>query len=194
MAEFNQDDQLTELVAVLSEAVSALLKERGYVRFSKPPVIQKQEIIEYRGRMRVFGLEKFEGPTYISAVNYYLTSRDMDEDKALGALVVFIEQKYLPFLLQSLRYPRVDELSKDAMLDACGALANLIAGRFKSEMKKAGFPALEMSTFSNHRDSAASGVAFHPQQRAKYELNFYIGGQKRLVVELTMGEIPVNGH
>lgn len=194
MPESNPADQLLLLAETLAQGVSSLLKERAYIRLSHPPRIVKQEVIEYRGRMRVFGVEKFDDPTCISAVNYYLNSEDMRSNRPVGALIVFVEQGYLAYLLKAMRYPQVNESLSRAVLDGCGALANLIAGRFKSDMRKMGLASLEMSTFYNYLDKAPDGIAFDPRQRTKYEVNCQINGEKRLVVELTMGTIPSDGE
>jgi len=115
----------------------------------------------------------------------------MKRNKVWGALVVYVEEIMVPEMLKTLKYPEVDVLKEDRLKDACGTLANLIAGGFKNEMKALGFPDMEMSHFTNYRNSALVGVDFYKNQAHKYVLDFMFGGVKRLVLELTMGPIPI---
>jgi len=190
MPPVRQEEQLRTLVDALIEGVTGLFMERSEIAFSRPPEVVLQDIVEYKGRMRVFGLEKFNTPIYVSTVNYYLNEKDMAGARAHGALAVFVEQEYIADLLKLLRYPEIDDTEEDAMLDACGTLANIIAGRFKTEMMKLGLIKLEMSAFSNYRNSAPNGVAFNFKQRKKYEVSFFIKDKKRVILELTMGPVP----
>ena len=111
--------------------------------------------------------------------------KDLAKKKTLGALVVYVEEDYVADLLRMLKYPQVDLNNDDALKDACGTLANIIAGRFKSEMIAHGFAALVMSPFTNYRNSALEGVAFYPKQLDKYEINVHIVDKKRLILSKT---------
>jgi hypothetical protein len=81
--------------------------------------------------------------------------------------------------------PEEDEELKDAT----GTLLNVIAGQFKIDIVEIGYT-VEMSHFSNYRNSALRGVDFNPKQTDKYEISFDVDNQKRLVFELSMGEYP----
>ena len=140
--------------------------------------------------MRAEGMEKFNNPTYVASLNYYRDTKSMDARKAIGALIVYVEQEYVATIMKLLQYPKVDDENEEALKDSCGALCNIIGGRFKSEVSRAGYVELEMSPFSSYRNSIPHGVAFCYNEYDKYEVIFFIDKAKRLVVEMTMGAIP----
>ena len=187
----HENRNLERFAGLLETGVTNLFFERGELNFSAPIAKEKKKIIDSDGRMRADGMEKFSNePTYVSAVNYYANGKDLERDKALGTLVVYVEQEYLPQLMKLLKYPPIDDESEDAMLDSCGTLANIIAGRFKSEVSQAGFIELEMSHFMNYRNHSFNGVNFPSTEYHLYELTCLLDGKKRLVMEMTMGTVP----
>jgi len=186
-----QNSELDKFGEMLERSLIALFQERGELMFSSSPEKQKRQIIEYDGKMRADGMEKFDNePTYVSAVNFYASEKDMEKKKTLGALIVYVEQAYLPKLMRLLKYPPVDEESEDAMKDSCGTLCNIISGRFKSEIVSAGYIELEMSHFKNFRNSSFEGIDFCYAEYDLIELACNIDKGKRLVIEMTMGAIP----
>ncbi len=175
----------------LAEVVKKILKNTGRVNLSSNPFLERKSIVEFMGRMRIFGMEKFDNPTYIAVVNYYADRQNLEQKKALGALVCYVEQDYVARLVRLLQYPRLeDDEDEEALKDASGTLCNLFAGQFKSEISKLGYIELQMSAFESFRNSSESGVAFCSGQTEKYEISFEIEGFKRLVVDLTMGAVP----
>lgn len=186
-----QNADLEKFAVFLKEGTIALFMERGELSFSKPPVMERKTIIEYQGRMRADGMEKFDNqPTYVSCVNFYASNMDMQKKKTLGAMIVYVQQTYLSKLMRMLQYPTVDEDDEKAMLDSCGTLSNIVAGRFKSEVSKAGYVELEMSHFSNYRNSALDGVSFSPSEYDKFEIKFDLENATRLILEVSMGAVP----
>jgi len=186
-----QNPDLEKFAELMVRGVTDLFQERGNIAFSSRPVLEKQEIIEYEGRMRVDGMDKFDNePTYVSAINYYINSKAMEKHDAVGAVVVYVKQEYLAGIMKKLQYPPFDDDSDDELRDSCGTLCNIIAGRVKSEFVKAGYIELEMSHFINFRNSAFDGVEFCSSEYDKYEAMFELDGKKKLVVELSLGIIP----
>ena len=186
-----QNSELDKFAELLNQGVVALFKERGEIKFTSDPVMERKRLIEFDGRMRADGMEKFENePTYVSAVNFYANEKDMEKGKTLGALIIYVEQTYIAKLMKMLRYPPIDDESDDAMRDSCGTLCNIVSGRFKSEISSAGYIELEMSHFMNYRNSAFSGVNFCYNEYDKYIIDFEIDKKKRLVIEMTMGAVP----
>lgn len=175
---------------ILTKSVEAMFIERNSIHFSKDPELQKKLIIEYGGLMRADGMEKYNEPTFISYINYYLNAKDMEKNKAIGAIVVYIEQSYVTGLLKLLRYPLADDEDLDALADCCGTLCNIIAGAFKTEISKEGYLELEMSHFTSYRNRAVVGVPFHFNEREKMELSFFLQNKKRLMIDMTMGIVP----
>lgn len=184
------EGQLAVLAGALRQGITKLLKERTEGQLPVKSKIEEKNIIEFMRKMRVDSIDKFTQPAFVSTVNYYANDQEMAKKKALGALVIYVEEDYVPVLLRTLKYPQVDYKQDDALKDACGTLANLIAGRFKNEMLALGFLDLEMSHFTNYRKSAMLGVDFDNRQTKKFEITFFIHDAKRLIVELTMGQVP----
>ena len=189
MANNIKEDQLNNLAVILAGSIIKLFESRG-VRFSARPKFEKKPIVEFMRRMRIFGMEKFDNPTYISIVNFYLNTKQMKQRAVWGLVAIYIEQDYMEKLLRDLQYPVVDSEDVEDMKDACGAVCNIIAGQFRAEILDLGFANLEMSHFSSYLNNAQSGVEFYNNVREKFEIGFFIKGEKRLVAELTMGPIP----
>ncbi len=186
-----KNKELDKFADLLEQGTVALFKERGDLRFSSDPVKSKRRIIEFEGKMRADGMEKFDNePTYVSAVNFYASERDMEKKKTLGALVVYVEQSYIAKMMKLLKYPPIDDESDAAMQDSCGTLCNIISGRFKSEISSAGYIELEMSHFMNYRNSAFAGVDFCFNEFDMCEISFNLDNVKRLVIDMTMGAVP----
>ena len=186
-----KNKDLEKFADILIKGINALFMERGEISFSKSAEKQLNPIIEYQGKIQADGMEKFKNEaTYVSAVNYYLNAADMAKNKAVGALVVYVEQAYMPKIMKLLKYPPVDDENENALLDSCGTLCNILAGRFKSEIVSAGYIELEMSHFSTFRNSAVPGVNFCFDEFDLYTINFSLEGQKRMVIDMTMGVVP----
>lgn len=186
-----ENKELEKIADLLAEGTKALCQERGDIQFSGAPKKKRKRIIEYNGRMRADGMEKFHNQaTYVSCVNFYLNEKDLNNEKSIGSLVVYVEQSFIADLMRMLRYPAINDESEQAMLDSCGTLCNIIAGRFKTEISTAGYIELEMSHFSNYRNSAFDGVDFCFNEYDLYTIEFYIKDVKRLALDLTMGTLP----
>lgn len=184
-----KEDQLYNLAVILSGSIRKLFEGRG-LRFSSIPSIKKRPIVEFMHRMRVFGMEKFNNPAFVATINYYLNTKEMNKKAVWGLIAIYIEQDYLDKMIDNLQYPNVDEENIEDMKDACGAICNLIGGQFRIDLVNLGYANLEMSHFTSYRNSSDRGVDFYNKVREKYEINFYIKGEKRLVAEITMGPIP----
>ena len=185
-----KNPELKNFADLLCQTVTQLFIDRGDIKFSKEPEIVKKDIIEYQGKMRADGMEKFNSPTYVSTLNYYVNAKDMENNKALGALVVYIEQSFMAILMKKLKYPTVDDENEEALKDSCGTLCNIIGGAFKSAISQKGYRELEMSHFLTYRNTASKGVDFCFSEYDKYELSFVIDNEKRMVLEVSMGIVP----
>lgn len=190
MAKVDNTEELLTLALLLATVIKNICKERGGLRLSQEPIIEKRDIIEFRQRMRIFSEEKFDLTTVVSKINFYTNEKDMQKHNALGVIVIFLEKEYVPEFMQLMKYPDIEEEEEDAILDACGTFCNLIAGRFKTEIVKRGYADLFMSHFSNYLNTAYEGVEFSNEQVEKYMVSFYISGIKRIVVEMTMDTLP----
>jgi len=186
-----RNPDLEKLADILRQSVVALFKERGEINFSEQPRMERKQIIEYEGKIRANGIERFDGEvTYVSAVNFYASTADLEKKKTLGVLIVYVEQAFLPRLMKLLQYPPVDDENEQAMLDSIGTLCNIVSGRFKSEIKAGGHIDLEMSHFINYRNNAVVGIDFCKNEYEYYEIDCFIDGQKRVCFDMSMGIIP----
>lgn len=189
MAERNKE--LEKFATLLIKGVEDLFAERSDVKFTKEAEKIKGNIVEYNGKMQADGMEKFMNePTYVSAINFYLNAADMAKKKAVGAFIVYVEQAYMAKIMKFLKYPPVDDESENALLDSCGTLCNILAGRFKSEIAKNGYIELEMSPFSTFRNSAVPGVDFCFAEYEYYTINFFLENDKHMVIDMTIGVVP----
>lgn len=187
-----KNKDLEKFANLLIKGMDGLFMERGEIKFTKPPEKVLGAIIEYNGKMQADGMEKYNNEAaYVSTVNYYLNAADMAKQKAVGALIVYVEQTYMPKLMKLLKYPPVDDESENALLDSCGTLCNILAGRFKSEIAAAGYVELEMSHFSTFRNRAVPGVDFCFSEYDFYTINFFIENEKHLVIDMSMGIVPM---
>lgn len=188
MQEINDD--LHKLATALTKLIVKFFKENAAVEFSNKPQLKREFIREFNKKMRIYGVEKFSAPTFVSTVNYYKNLEDLQNSRPLGVLIVYIIQDYVSSLLKSFNYPDIDDSDDNALKDACGTLCNVIAGRFKAEISSMGFIELEMSHFTNYLNTSLRGVDYCVDQPEKYEITFEIYRQKKLVVEMSMGAIP----
>jgi hypothetical protein len=187
-------DNLKSLALILGHCVRKMILDKGEYDLSRDPVLRLKPVISFHQRMRVDGMEKFNARTVFSAVKFYTDTENLERDKPLGALIVFIQVDEIARLMWSFDYPRIDEDDDAAILDACGTLTNLIAGYFLKHIQDLGGRPLQMSHFESHINTAVNGIAFASDEKQKYEVDFWIKGAKRLVAELTMGPVPpVNG-
>ncbi len=186
-----KNKDLEKFADILIKGTAGLFMERGEIQFTKPPEKTAVQIVEYQGKMRADGMEKFNNqPTYVSSLNYYLNAAEMAKKKTLGALIIYVQQPYMPRLMKLLQYPQIDDEDENAMLDSCGTLCNILGGRFKSEILSAGYVDLEMSHFITSRNSAVPGVDFCQSEFDAYAVAFNIENEKRLVLEMSMGVVP----
>jgi len=175
---------------LLAEVVKRILDRKAHIYLSEVAAFKLKPITEFKRRMRVSSLEKFEDSTYISTVNFYSSEKDLDNKKAVGTLVIYIEEPYVVELLKKLDYPIEDEDSQPELADACGTVCNLIAGNFKSGLTQLGYIELAMSHFSSYRNEILNGVEYPADQKELYEISFEIRKRRRIVAELVMGDVP----
>jgi hypothetical protein len=186
-----ENPELEQFATILEKSVVALFSERNTEIKVKVLAKTGKKIVEYEGRMRADGMEKFSNEaTYVSAINYFVNKAEMTKKKTLGTIIVYVEQSFMARMMKLLQYPPVDDENEDALQDSCGTLCNIIAGRYKSEISKAGYIELEMSHFVTYRNNAVSGLTFCLTEFEKYEILFEMEGAKRLAVEITMGVVP----
>lgn len=170
--------------------VESSLQKMGNLTFTQPPEFSERKIIEYHSRMRVFGMEIFNGPCYISYVNFYLSESHVKAKNPIAAFVFYVEEENAAKIFKALGYKGFNEHEETTMLDTCGELCNMLAGNFKKEIAQLGYQDLVMSAPVSHYNSVPDGVDFHYDQYVKFETSFYLWKQKLLAIDVTMGLIP----
>ena len=190
----DDNEQLDELyiqTLMLSRVIRRILLKKAEIKISRNPTYILKPVTEFMNRLRVSSIEKFEEKTYISTINFYKNSEDLEKHDAAGALIIYVSESYLVKLIKELNYPEVDEDDSEAMVDAIGTFCNLIAGNFKAGLTQLGYVELVMSHFSGYENDILAGVEFSPDQMQMYEVQFEIDGEKRIVAELSMSSIPM---
>ncbi len=183
-------DGLYTMAEVLAWAVKKMLLLKGDIHLSREPFIRERPVVQFHQRMRVDGLEKFSARTVFSSIVFFKDKHQMDVEHAVGAMVVYIPVDYIAKLMWLMEYGRIDEDEDDVVLDACGTITNLIGGYFVKELSGQGFIFLEMSHFESFINTAVNGINFSPDQESKFEIEFFIRNEKKIVAELTMGKLP----
>jgi hypothetical protein len=183
-------DELTLQAMMLSEVVKRILRVKGDIELSSPPRMSKKNIVEFMKRMRISGLSKFEEKTLLSSVNFYANELDAENHRALGAIIIYIEENYSSKLFRDLDYPLFDSDDTESLLDACGSFCNVVAGNFKAGLTQLGYKELYMSHFSTFENEVINGIEYDPTQTQVYEIIFDIKEEKRIVIDLTMGLVP----
>lgn len=175
---------------MLVEVIKRILDRKASIFNTRVVDFNLKPIVEFKNRMRVSSLDKFDGITYVSVVYFFLNEDLQKENKPVGTLVIYMEDEYLEELLRKLDYPKIDVDDQDAVEDACGTICNLIAGNFKSGLTQLGYQELMMSHFRSFRTEVVNGVEYDFTQKQKYEIGFEVRDHRRIVVELVMGKIP----
>ena len=183
------DQQLVS--KTLMGCVQEAFRTMAYLEFEDQPEFEKKEIIEYNSRMRAFGLDKFDGPCYVSAVYFYLNEKDHAAKRANGALAIFIEESVVQKLIHALGHRGVDEEDKTIALDTCGKFAAQVAAQFRTELRNFGYIDIVAAAPKTYVNDVPEGLDFNFDEVKYYELSFYLKKEKALVVNITMGPVPL---
>ncbi len=158
--------------------------------FTEAPSKEIKTLIEYDGKMRISGMEKFNGPTVISFVNFYLNDLDKKGGKACGAVVIYYENEMIPKLMKGFKGVSFDEDDENALKEVCGELASVLATNFKNELGRQGYLALLTSAPSSFINTVPGGISFSYDQYEKVEVNFSFWRKKAVVVDVTLTQVP----
>ena len=179
-----------QIVTMLMGVIEQALSKMSGIAPSEPAQTKEIELVEYEGRMRALGTEKFNAPAFISVVNYYLTPGDMERHKAKGALVLYLDFENAGKLLKGLGIAIPDDEDDMSMVNACGKLCDGWSSAFKKELVGLGYADLVMSSPCNYKNSVLEGVEYSADQKTKHECSFFYWKRKAIVVELTLAAIP----
>jgi len=187
-AENGFDSQV--LATTLMGVVGGAIEEMANTTFTKDPEFAQKDLIEYDGRMRADGMEKFNGPCYVAAISYYLSTKELKKHDACGAFVLYVNEEFAEKVMHALGHKHIEAEDEESVLDGVGELCNLLSGNFKSEISNLGYKDLSMSAPVKHRNTIPEGIEFSYDQYDKYECSFYLWNEKTIVVDITMAKIP----
>ncbi|MBF0485662.1 MAG: chemotaxis protein CheX [Candidatus Omnitrophica bacterium] len=184
--EFDKQVLNTTIIGVVSDTFEQMCR----VKYGAEPVVTEKEIIESDSRMRVFPMEKFNGPAYATAINYYLSQKDKDDGHVVGTLILFIKEDQAEKLLRAFNRSIKDSENEEVMLDICGEMCNIIAGKVKNGLTSRGYADLFLSAPIKKKNTVPEGLPFDYSLYTKQEIVFTFWGQKCIVVEACLGSIP----
>ncbi|MBF0619169.1 MAG: chemotaxis protein CheX [Candidatus Omnitrophica bacterium] len=187
--EFDIQALNTTIIGVVEETFGRLLK----VKFTSEPVAVQREIVEYNSRMRVFPMEKFNGPVYVSVINFYLSTPDLNAGKAIGTFVFFVKEDVADKLLKAFGVRLGESDNEDLLMDNCGEFCNILAGSIKNELANLGYVDLTLSAPSKYKSSIPEGVQFDYNLYQKQDISFSFWNQKCIAIEACMGQVPLKG-
>ena len=176
-----QDDSGEEVFTMalaLSAAIKKVFFEKSEQKFSAEPIIEKKLIVQFLNHMRIDAMEKFNTTTFLAVIHYYKDAVVMEKENPLGLIIVYIERTFVPEMLRLFKYPYIDYDNDDEVLDGIGAVTNLIAGFYKTELARLGYVDLEMSHFRSSINTVLDGVEYCKEQTHKYEISFEIDDKK----------------
>ncbi len=178
------------IATTLMGCVQETFDKMGRITFSQKPDFVAKEVIEYESRMRLFGLEKFNGPCYVGVINLYLNKKAYDVKESCGLIVLLVREDIAPELVKAMGNTGIDEEDEEIIMDSVGEFCNVVVGQFKSELRSFGYPDLTISAPAKYRNYAPDGADFPYSEYKYYEISFYIKKQKAIVVVVTMAPIP----
>ena len=186
----SQQEDLYLQAVCLTEVILRTFEHKGKLDVTSKPLPKIRPIVTANRRMSIMSLNKFSGTTYIGVINFFKDKTAAKAGIAIGALVIYVGERFIGDLFAQMGYPGLDENNDQELEDAVGTFCNIIAGKFKLALKQLNFIELEMTHFSTYQNQVKEGVLYDPKESRKYEITFEIDKQKALIVELTLGAVP----
>jgi len=174
-----------KLVAELLKAIiqSSVIDQYGIELSEETDVVQKQ-MMDYEGRMRTLGLDKFNGLCYLAAVSLYKSEASQEKQDAVGGLIVYVEDEVAERVFKALGQKA--NMDDESILNAAGAIAKNMAEGLNKQLSAKGFSSLVISEPVPARNDLSNGIPFHKSQYTYYEYDLHIWKQKAVVVALTL--------
>ncbi len=175
-------------------AVDSVFERMLHVKPGAEPVVAEKDIIEFESRMRLFPMEKFNGPCYIGVINYYLAEKDMNEGRAVGTFVFYIKEECAERLLKAFNRSIKDAEHEEILLDVVGEFAQIIAKDVKNDLADMGYADLLISSPQKYKNHVLDGAPFDYELYQKQEITFSFWGQKSVVLDVCMGHVPLKSR
>jgi hypothetical protein len=187
--EFDQEELASSVISV----VRSVFKSKCRADFYEEPVAVDKDIIEYSGKMRVFPMEKFNGPVFIGVVNYYLSEKDLKDDYPVGTFVLYIKEDIVENIFKACGRPVKDAESQETVLEVIGELSQALAQDLENEFQEQGYVPLVLSSPLKYKNTVPEGVFFDYRLFKKQEITFSFWHKPCVVVEACMGAVPQTG-
>lgn len=166
------------------------LQKTCQITLSQKPTFIKREIIEYDSKMRLLGLEKFNGPCYLSSINFYLDQQHFSDKICCGVVALFVEEAFAEIVAKSFGQKGLDCEDPEIIMDCSGEICNVIVGQFKNELRSFGYSNLVISAPIKAINDIPEGVDFPYGEDSYYELSFVVKGEKVMVAIIVLAPIP----
>jgi len=189
-----EEKETAVIATTLQGSVESLFAAMSKVPFSQDPEISEKDIIEYNSRMRVFGLEKFNGPCFVASCSFYLSEENLKNHAAHGTVVIYLEEDMSTQLLKTLGYKDFNENDEESVLNVCGEFCTALSEQFKNDLQKIGYKDFKISEPLKYKNSISEGVEFNYDQYKMHEISFFMWKQKVLVCDVTMAPIGAAGN
>lgn len=156
------------------------------VNMTSDPEFSIREIIEYRSRMRLSGMEKFNSPCYIAHIYIYESEETKTAKEVFGNFAVFVETEIAFKLFKTIGYGVKDEDDTGEMMDATGRLTQTIWDNLKQKLTALGYRSFVLGEVKLYQNDVPDGVDFRYSEREYYEAAFTLWKNKAVVVDLNL--------
>lgn len=174
------------LAAKLAECVESVFDQKCKTEFIGETEIVEKDLIEYNSHMRTFGLEKFNGPCYISSINFFKSDADLKKDRSLGAVILYIEESIASDLIKAIGQKGVDSENIDTIMSYTGEFCKAIVDQFMNHLNSQGYNNIVLSEPANYQDDIPGGVNFSFKESKFNELSFVLKKEPAIKVDLTI--------
>ncbi|MBF0217481.1 MAG: hypothetical protein HQL30_10860 [Candidatus Omnitrophica bacterium] len=184
------NENISKLMNALEETIVGLCKRK----LEAGAEASRCEIITWYRKMKLFVLEKFHKPTYVSVVNLYKSEREKASGSPFGIVITYVDKGTASSILNMMRLlPSTESMQvvdKESMrgfaVKGCGDLARSIAERVVAEMKGLGHEGLVMSDPENITEPKNVLLPYNENVTEKYEFLFPVREKESVYVDIVM--------
>jgi hypothetical protein len=184
------NDNISKLMNAMEETIVGLCKRK----LEAPAEASRCEIITWYRKIKLFVLEKFHRPTYVSVVNLYKDEKDKASGQPFGSIIIYVEKSTASSILNMMRLlPSTESMQvvdKESMrgfaVKGCGDLARAIAERVVVEMKGLGHAGLVMADPENITEPKNVLLPYNENVAEKYEFLFPVREKESVYVDIVM--------
>ena len=187
MASEKMDDLAEAVSSALKDVIEGILK-KSEINLTQNTEIIQREVIEYNSRMRIVGMEKFNGPCYVCGLSFYKSPENQQKKVAQGAFAFYVNVDCVESLLKKFGHRGFDEEDDEFILDQLGSLTRSMAEAFAVELKNIGYDDLTISEPHKFKNNIPEGLNFPYSFYNYQELAFYAWDKKAMVANVIMAK------